>query len=167
MAKTKIVEVEFHLTLPDNLEMMLKFWRKYYPQATPPPFIELLPHTPVRLLQQAVRATFQGYGDGGTLQEIFADNLLRLEMATSADRVLISRDFYYFGSMAPSVPISILIRLGYKNGIGHRKFDAAQSETFLGWLRSERKLDHNFIVGDPFDFEQTGKRYSGKGSSLR
>ena len=93
-------------------------------------------------------------------------NPLNVDKDTSADKVLISRDFYYFGKAAPSVPETILHELGYKNGIGHRKFDAGQSETFLSWLRLEHQEEHNLIAGDPFDFEQTGKRYSGKGSSL-
>ena len=94
-------------------------------------------------------------------------NPLNVDKDTSADRVLISRDFYYFGKTAPSVPETILHGLGYKNGIGHRKFASGQCEVFLAWLRHEHRRGHNFVVGDPFDFEQTDKRYSGKGSSLR
>ena len=92
-------------------------------------------------------------------------NPLNVDKDTSADKVLISRDFYYFRKAAPSVPETILHELGYKNGIGHRKLDAGQSETFLSWLRLEHQGGHNLIAGDPFDFEQTGKRYSGNRSS--
>jgi len=94
-------------------------------------------------------------------------NPLNVDKDTSADRVLISRDFYYFGKAAPLVPKAILQGLGYKNGIGHRKFNSGQSEAFLVWFRNEHRRGHNYVVGDPFDFEQTDKRYSGKGSSLR
>jgi hypothetical protein len=94
-------------------------------------------------------------------------NALNVDKDTSADSVLISRDFFYFGKTAPTVPEAILQGLGYKNGIGHRKFDSAQSRDLLAWLRREHRGEHNLVAGDPFDFEQTDKRYSGKGSSLR
>lgn len=94
-------------------------------------------------------------------------NTLNVAKDTSADRVLISRDFYYFGKMAEPVPETILNGLGYKNGIGHRKFDSAKSAALLSWLQGEHKRQHNLVVADPFDFEQPDKRYSGRGSSLQ
>lgn len=93
-------------------------------------------------------------------------NPLNVDKDTSADRVLISRDFYYFGKLAKTVPVKLLNDLGYKNGIGHRKFDSAKSAAFLTWLRGQHCREHNLVVGDPFDFEQPDKRYSGKGSAL-
>jgi hypothetical protein len=80
--------------------------------------------------------------------------------------VLISRDFYYFGRNAPLVPSDVLSALGYKNGRGHRKFDSTGCDIFLGWLFKNHRADRNLLAGDPFDFEQTHKRYSGKGSRL-
>lgn len=94
-------------------------------------------------------------------------NPLNVNKDTSADRVLVSRDFYYFGQMAPMVPGAILKALGYKNGIGHRKFNSTDSAAFVTWLRNEHKMERNLVMADPFDFEQSDKRYSGKGSSLR
>lgn len=93
-------------------------------------------------------------------------NPLNVAKDTSADRVLISRDFYYFGRNAPVVPLDVLDALGFKNGIGHRKFDSVGRDIFLGWLLKDHNADRNLVAGDPFDFEQTGRHYSGKGSKL-
>ncbi len=93
-------------------------------------------------------------------------NCLNIDKDTTTNRVLISQDFYYFGRNAPSVPPELLKALGYRNGIGHRKFNSAGRDTFLGWLLKDQMADRNLIVGDPFDFEQSDRRYSGKGSKL-
>ena len=93
-------------------------------------------------------------------------NQLNIDKDTRADRVLISRDFYYFGRNAPPVPSEILKALGFKNKIGHRKFNTAGRDTFLSWLLQNHAGDRNFVVADPFDFEKTEKRYSGRGSKL-
>jgi hypothetical protein len=93
-------------------------------------------------------------------------NQLNIDKDTRADRVLISRDFYYFGRNAPPVPSEILKTLGFKNKIGHRKFNKAGRDTFLSWLLQNHAGDRNFVVADPFDFEKTEKRYSGRGSKL-
>jgi len=93
-------------------------------------------------------------------------NQLNIDKDTRADRVLISRDFYYFGRNAPPVPAEILKALGFKNKIGHRKFNTAGRDSFLSWLLQNHAGDRNFVVADPFDFEKTEKRYSGRGSKL-
>jgi len=94
-------------------------------------------------------------------------NPLNVNKDTSANRVLVSRDFFYFGKAAPVVAPRLLAALGYKNGIGHRVFDDSQCSAFLQWLFSDCKRARNIVDGDPFDFDQSAKRYSGKGSSLR
>jgi hypothetical protein len=94
-------------------------------------------------------------------------NPLNINKDTSANRVLVSRDYFYFGRAAPAVAPGLLAALGYKNGIGHRVFDASQCSAFLQWLFSDYKAAWNIVAGDPFDFDQSAKRYSGKGSSLR
>lgn len=94
-------------------------------------------------------------------------NPLNVNKDTSADRVLVSRDFFYFGKSAPAVPDGLLEALGYKNGINHRVFDISQDSALFLWLSTDHKVDHNLVAGDPFDFDQSAERYSGKGSSLR
>lgn len=94
-------------------------------------------------------------------------NPLNINKDTSADRVLVSRDYFYFGAAAPAVAPDVLTALGYKNGIGHRVFTTSQCSTFLRWLSADFKSARNIVTGDPFDFDRSGKRYSGRGSSLR
>src|ERR1700693_87146 len=94
-------------------------------------------------------------------------NPLNINRDTSVNRVLVSHDFFYFGETAPSVAAGVLQGLGYKNGIGHRVFDRSQCITLLQWLFTDYKASRNILAGDPFDFDQSAKRYSGKGSSLR
>ena len=50
-------------------------------------------------------------------------NPLNVENDTKADRVLVSRHFYYFGSKAPLAPAGMLKAVGFKNAIGHRVFE--------------------------------------------
>jgi len=93
-------------------------------------------------------------------------NLLNVDKDTGADRVLVSREFFYFGRSAPTVAAGLLEELGYKNGIGHRVFKDSQCVNFFQWLLVDVKAARNVIAGDPFDFDQSTKRYSGKGSLL-
>jgi hypothetical protein len=92
-------------------------------------------------------------------------NLLNVEKDTKADRVLISRNFYYFGSEAPLAPAGMLKRLGFKNAIGHRVFDAETCGELMRWITSHREAA-NVVLADPFDFKKSEKRYTGKGSAV-
>jgi len=94
-------------------------------------------------------------------------NPLNLDKDTGADRVLISRDFFYFGRTAPIVPAGLLSNLGYRNGIGHRVFQDSQCVALLQCLFTSGKDARNVVAGDPFDFDESARRYSGRGSSLR
>jgi hypothetical protein len=86
-------------------------------------------------------------------------NLLR---DTKADRVLISRHFFYFGASAPLIPVSLLREIGFTNGIGHRVYPLGTCSKILSWL--ERRFSHclNQVVNDPFDFNRSNARYSVK-----
>ena len=94
-------------------------------------------------------------------------NLLNVNKDTSADRVLLSRDFFYFGRTAPVVPSSLLEQLGFRNGRNHRVFEDCRCVALLNWLATECRGARNVIAGDPFDFDHSARRYSGRGSSLR
>jgi hypothetical protein len=91
-------------------------------------------------------------------------NRLNIDKDTRADRVLISREFFYFGRNAPTIPSEILSALGYKNKIGHWKFSSVRGR-LLEWILKNHGADCNFVVGDPFDFDHTDKRYSGRGKT--
>jgi Nucleotide modification associated domain 2 len=92
-------------------------------------------------------------------------NLLNINKDTSTDRVLASREFFYFGKAAPTAPSGLLEALGFQNRIGHRVFDATRCVELLAWIMSHKEAK-NMITADPFDFDASEKRYSGRGSAL-
>ncbi len=79
---------------------------------------------------------------------------------TKSKNVLLSKHFYYFGSAAPKIPVSILNRLGYQNRMGHRKCPFESARSLVAWLEREFSDKLNLIVGDPFDFDQSDAHYS-------
>ncbi|MBN9075059.1 MAG: hypothetical protein BGN87_23335 [Rhizobiales bacterium 65-79] len=79
---------------------------------------------------------------------------------TQTNRVLLSRNFYYFGDAAPVAPEGILGQLGYHNGIGHRKFTLAQGQPLLDWIQDQYKGQTNTIIGTPYQFMKSSSRYS-------
>jgi|SRR5262245_41495317 len=79
---------------------------------------------------------------------------------TRVDRVLISREFIYFGASAPVVPPRLLEELGFSNTIGHRVYRNCEGENLLAWLRSNYRAHANLVVGDPFQFRHSDARYS-------
>nr|WP_292841417.1 hypothetical protein [Mesorhizobium sp.] len=79
---------------------------------------------------------------------------------TQTNRVLLSRNFYYFGNAAPVVPGGILTQLGYHNGIGHRKFTLAQAQPLLDWIQDQYKGQINTVIGIPYQFMKSSSRYS-------
>lgn len=76
---------------------------------------------------------------------------------TSADRILISGDFVYWGGSGPAVPqkflnygtqgISLCAGRGYKN-----KFPPTFVQEFISWIRS---LDAKGYIGEPLDWCRT------------
>ncbi len=79
---------------------------------------------------------------------------------TQTDRVLISRNFFYFGEAAPSIPEEILEQLKYNNGRGYRKLTLAQAQPLLHWIQEQYKGRVNTVVGDPYQFMKSSSRYS-------
>jgi Nucleotide modification associated domain 2 len=85
------------------------------------------------------------------------DNLAR---DTRADSVLISRHFFYFGREAHIMPQTLLDAIGYKNQRSHRVFDYAEASRLIEWLQRSFRGTLNQVSGDPFDFDESQKRYS-------
>ncbi len=83
-----------------------------------------------------------------------------IEKDTKTNRVLISEDFTYFGSLAPKVPNEVFDAMGYSNMIGHRKFQMSEAEPLLSWFRDTARLAVVPVVGDPFQFRQSSARFS-------
>lgn len=79
---------------------------------------------------------------------------------TKSKYVLLSKHFYYFGSAAPKIPVSILNRLGYQNRMGHRKFQYENAKPLVDWIERRFADKRNLVVADPFDFDQSDAHYS-------
>lgn len=91
-------------------------------------------------------------------------NVHNLTRDTQSDKVIISRHFFYFGQDAPVVQEGLLDSMGYKNCRGHRIFDEAVS--LIGWLQNSFGNSLNQVLADPFNFEDSEKRYAGYGSKV-
>ena len=87
-------------------------------------------------------------------------NKSNIDKDTSTNKVLISKNFVYFGKEAKVVPERILDDMGYENRIGHRKFPEPEARGFLDWFRSETRGLGSMALGDPFDFRNSDARYS-------
>ena len=81
---------------------------------------------------------------------------------TRTDRVLISERFVYLGREAAVVPVDVLQALGYSNRRGHRSIDAENARPLFDWLHASFASKFNRVMGDPFDFDASGARYSYK-----
>lgn len=87
-------------------------------------------------------------------------NLDNLTRDTQSNIVLISQHFFYFGRQAPSVPSKLLDAIGYKNQRSFRKFEDADASGLIEWLHNSFRESLNQVIGDPFDFDVSQKRYS-------
>ena len=87
-------------------------------------------------------------------------NMHNLRVDTSADAVLISRHFFYFGSKAPEVPRQLLDAIGYKNARSYRVFDEQTCRGLIDWLQGTFGSSLNVVAADPFDFADSHRRYS-------
>ena len=79
---------------------------------------------------------------------------------TKSDKVLISRHFFYFGRDAPTIPRNLLQTIGFENGRNYRVFDATTCVGLINWLQTSLLESLNRVTADPFDFENSEKRYS-------
>jgi len=93
-------------------------------------------------------------------------NSHNLSRDTKVDRVLLSNRFFYFGKAAARVPQPILDQIDYKNPRSYRRFDYQNAQPLLDWLQLNFRKSINELVADPFDFTESGRRYSGKGSKI-
>ncbi len=81
-----------------------------------------------------------------------------IEVDTSSDAVLLSSNFYYFGSAAPLIPANVLADMGFNNGRNHRKFALSAATALLDEIRRHGR--RNYLMADPFDFSSARSRYS-------
>lgn len=93
-------------------------------------------------------------------------NLHNVANDTQTNRVLVSRHFLYFGSNAPTVPTEIFAEMGYRNGRNYRVFDDQEASSLLNWLNCTYGKDFGLVLGDPFDFEHSSRRYAGENNHI-
>lgn len=93
-------------------------------------------------------------------------NLHNLSRDTKSNNVLISHYFFYFGTEAPFVPQHLLEGIGYKNSRAHRVFNYANASGLIDWLERSFSKSLNQVVGDPFDFDESQKRYSARDNKV-
>lgn len=94
-------------------------------------------------------------------------NLHNVLNDTKADRVLISRQFVYFGRQAPVVQPGVLASIGFCNGRNYRVFGQEKCTGLLAWLHDASGRSMNCVLADPFDFADSAKRYSAGDNKLR
>jgi len=83
-----------------------------------------------------------------------------LAIDTKSDKVLISNHFFYFGKEAPCVPSNLLDTIGYtRNPRDYRVFEDGIAGGLIEWLHNSFGGALNQVIGDPFDFHQSEKRY--------
>ena len=93
-------------------------------------------------------------------------NLHNLRVDTSADAVLISHHFFYFGSRAPEVPKHLLDDIGYKNARSYRVFDEQTCRGLIDWLHENFGSLLNVVAADPFNFADSHRRYSAEDNRI-
>lgn len=79
---------------------------------------------------------------------------------TKSINVLLSKHFFYFGKVAPFIPLHILTDLNYVNGIGYRKFCFEEAKSIVEWLENDFFDKLNLVIADPFDFDKSEAYYS-------
>lgn len=87
-------------------------------------------------------------------------NEYNLAKDTRVSKVLLSDYFFYFGRLAPEIPKTLLENIGYKNGRSHRVYPVKDIEPILKWLTDTYSSERSLVTADPFDFENSNKRYS-------
>lgn len=94
-------------------------------------------------------------------------NLENLKRDTGADAVLLSSHFFYFGKTAPVVPAALLNAINYKNARNYRVFEDCTAHVLIEWLYNSSGGTLNQVMGDPFDFENSEKRYLGTDNKIQ
>jgi Nucleotide modification associated domain 2 len=67
-------------------------------------------------------------------------DLPNTEHDTQTDRLLISEEFFYFGENAPAAPPTLLQKIGYRNGRGHRVYEKEDCQRLLDWIKALREV---------------------------
>lgn len=94
-------------------------------------------------------------------------NIHNVRNDTKAVRVLLSTHFFYFGRSAPAIPPDLLESLGFRNGRNYRVYDELKCANILDWLHMRFGRELNVVIADPFDFDNSSRRYSAKDNKIK
>lgn len=79
---------------------------------------------------------------------------------TRINRVLLSTQYVYFGSLAEPLPLHVANELNYtRNARNYYRYEAAEAPGLLGWLSGKIAATPNAVLADPIDFGQSAQRY--------
>ncbi|GAB2823847.1 hypothetical protein GCM10027276_28140 [Comamonas piscis] len=79
---------------------------------------------------------------------------------TRINRVLISRNYIYIGSLAKQLPKNIINELQYdKNPRDYYRFDYDKAPVFATWLKSTVDANPNRVLADPINFSLSSGRF--------
>lgn len=86
---------------------------------------------------------------------------------TRVNRILLSDHFLYLGDQARTVPQEILLELDYRrNPRDRRKFAIERAAELIAWIEGLMAAEETAVVGDPIDFDQTGKTFCYVGQKM-
>ncbi|MBU0555687.1 MAG: hypothetical protein KKD64_11405 [Alphaproteobacteria bacterium] len=82
---------------------------------------------------------------------------------TRINRILVSNRFIYFGASAQSLPDQIRAELTYERNVrDYRRYATDETPRLIGWLIPQMAAHPNAVLGDPINFDASGRRYSAK-----
>ncbi|MFD1000037.1 hypothetical protein ACFQ21_12010 [Ohtaekwangia kribbensis] len=89
-------------------------------------------------------------------------NEFNLKRDTLSKNVLISNQFYYFGTEAPTIPAEMLEEIQYINAVGHRVYRFETASKIVAWIQNNYKHSINQLIGFPFELDKSESHYSVK-----
>jgi hypothetical protein len=79
---------------------------------------------------------------------------------TRINRVLLSTEFVYFGSLAEALPANVSNELNYtRNARNYYRYDALDARALLEWLKTKIAATPRAVLADPINFDQSAQRY--------
>jgi len=79
---------------------------------------------------------------------------------TRINRVLLSTNFFYLGSLAEPLPQRVIKELSYKrNPRDYFRFDTGRSPDLVRWLEAKVAANPNAVLADPINFSLSARRF--------
>lgn len=79
---------------------------------------------------------------------------------TRINRVLLSTNYVYLGSLAEPLPQQVVTELDYeRNPRDYCWFEAEKAPELVAWLKAKVAADPNRVLADPINFSLSGRRF--------